>query len=572
MNNYNIFIILIISIILLISIIIITCYFNKIEKFTNKKYGLTCDDITTITANISSEINRDYEIFKFIHNNDNDNNKYTEYEFTLYKSILADILIVGGGGGGGSNGIKNGGGGGGGVLYMTNKQLLKGIYKIRVGNGGESNWSGNDSFIKYSDDTYVTYDNIKLIGKGGGSQNEDGGSSGGGGSGKSRREPGSATQGETFWNGFEYIAGGFSGGNGIKGNGGGGGGAGAVGMSKGDGGDGREVNITGVSLYYGGGGGGSPGRKGGEGGGGRAASRNVNGQAGESHTGGGGGAYYDRNKAGGKGGSGIVIIRKITPNAITNLGNDGETNAITNLGNDVKTNAITNLGNDVVLWHDGTNIDNNNNSTLSDGETITSWFNKSSSSFTTTTTLALAPSFNQSDSGLNFMNDNVLNSDINLNKYPTMNIFVVWKPSASHTNLRWLWSQSSQINNVGGRTLILYTSSGTQHLVGNGYSFIKSNFNFSENNVYVVNCEYNTNGLTGKFYVNNQLDKSFTSYTPYGAINTVFGAMNNKADTYVNTPTGITGDIYEIIIINRLLTSTERTNIYNYLDSKWKKN
>ena len=136
---------------------------------------------------------------------------------------MCDILIVGGGGGGGSGGYENGGGGGGGVLYMTSKLIQSGItYKIRVGDGGANNTSGYDSAITYNDDTSVSYDNIILVGKGGGTRNANGGSGGGGRNRFGSTTPGSATQGNTFWNGIEYIAGGFSGGPGGSYNGGGG--------------------------------------------------------------------------------------------------------------------------------------------------------------------------------------------------------------------------------------------------------------------------------------------------------------------------------------------------------------
>jgi hypothetical protein len=301
----NFYIISLIIIIILLIIIKVQCYFKTVEEFS---YGFKClDVITTVTPSISSEINGDYEIFKFIHDGSGEN---TVYNFTLNKSIVADILIVGGGGGGGYGGYENGGGGGGGVLYMVDKLLQDTTYKITVGDGGATNVSGYDSSITLSDDTNIYYDDIPLIGKGGGTRNANGGSGGGGANRNGNRTPGNSSQGLTFWNGTQYVAGGFNGAQGGSFNGGGGGGAGAVGQR--NGGNGREVNITGVSLYYGGGGAGSPGGLGGLGGGGRVYGWGTNGQPGESHTGGGGGAHYSwtNDHKGGKGGSGIVIIRK----------------------------------------------------------------------------------------------------------------------------------------------------------------------------------------------------------------------------------------------------------------------
>ena len=96
-----------------------------------------------------------------------------------------------------------------------------------------------------------------------------------------------------------------------------------------------------------------------------------------------------------------------------------------------------------------------------------------------------------------------------------------------------------------------------------------ANFNFVPNNIYVINCEYNTNGATGGFYVNNELLTSFSSLSPNGTTNTFFGAKDASAEVASKGPRGITGYIYEIIIIDRLITSSERTNIYDYLNYKW---
>ena len=91
----------------------------------------------------------------------------------------------------------------------------------------------------------------------------------------------------------------------------------------------------------------------------------------------------------------------------------------------------------------------------------------------------------------------------------------------------------------------------------------------NNDNINVLNCEYNSSGLTGNFYVNNTSITSFSSLPASGTTNTFFGSIS--ADTsYSSAGSGtIDGIIYEIIIINRLLTSTERTNIYTTLNTKW---
>jgi hypothetical protein len=201
---------------------------------------------------------------------------------------------------------------------------------------------------------------------------------------------------------------------------------------------------------------------------------------------------------------------------------------------------------------------------LTNGNTVTSWNNLSSSSFTTSNGSSYAPIYN--GTGLYFNGANAYNSTVNLNNYSTMNIFVVWKPNALHSNLRWLWGQD---NGGYDRTLIMYAGSGTTHYVGRGDGGAQNaSYTFTTNTTVIVNCEYNTSGQTGGFYINNSLNTSFSSLSPNGTNNTVFGAMNASASQYSGA-SGITGDMYEIIIIDRLLTSTERLNIYNYLDQKW---
>ena len=253
----------------------------------------------------------------------NDNN-YSYISFidsgtlTLTSNLICDILIVGGGGGGGnsdSTAWESGGGGGGGVVYMVNKQLNSGTYSISVGSGGTNNASGVDSLIADSSRNIVTIDGINLVGKGGGSgatgsagSGKSGGSGGGGG--HPYTNGGLATQGNTFWNGSSYVAGGFNGGKPINtSQGAGGGGAAEIGDidGRGYGGDGIQVNITGNNLYYAGGGNAYPNTSTtrSDGGGGI-----YNGGPGLANTGGGGaGGFGSALTNGGNGGSGIVIIR-----------------------------------------------------------------------------------------------------------------------------------------------------------------------------------------------------------------------------------------------------------------------
>jgi len=321
----------------------ITGIFDDLTFLNLNKFTLSVNDpqITpTVTVN---DLGNGYKTVIFQNPGTGDNQ--TIYNISFTENVLCDILIVGGGGGGGAGGYENGGGGGGGVLYMTNKEIQSGVtYKISVGDGGASNTSGYDSTITYSDDTNVSYDGINMIGKGGGTRNANGGSGGGGANRNGNQTAGNANQGNTFWNGIEYVAGGFDGGPGGSYNGGGGGGAGAIGERSG--GDGRQVNITGTNVYYGGGGGASPGGDGGLGGGGGTGGWGSSGQAGTQHTGGGGGAYYSTSGSGGKGGSGIIVLKyySLAIETFNEYSDDKVKNVISNLDTNIITSGNVGIG------------------------------------------------------------------------------------------------------------------------------------------------------------------------------------------------------------------------------------
>jgi hypothetical protein len=258
-----------------------------------------------------------------------------QYTITTTEALMCDILIVGGGGGGGSTTTTNfkgaGGGGAGGVVYMINKILSIGTYKINVGKAGAAATNGNSSSITDNNNVNLTFDSISLVGLGGGSGGRTGvvatyGGSGGGG-GHLKTAGGASTQGNTFWNGTAYVPGGYSGKTlTVENNGGGGGGSGQAGDTNaaGRGGDGIQVNITGAITYYAGGGNAfpyiGPTTLASIGGGGRL---NLTGNQGGTllaatpNTGSGGAGAYSATGivfAGGAGANGIVIIRyrKIT--------------------------------------------------------------------------------------------------------------------------------------------------------------------------------------------------------------------------------------------------------------------
>jgi PKD repeat protein len=238
-----------------------------------------------------------------------------------------DYLVVGGGGEGGIGGSQGskffaGGGGGAGGLLNGSARPVVGPQTVVVGAGGAN--SATACGAKGGDSVFGNSTSKKTA-KGGGEGRGvecaaagDGGSGGGGSGATPAAGPGESGQGFKGGDGF-YT--------GMSANpGGGGGGAGAEGQKPpisttgGDGGDGKLIAITGTAIYYGGGGGGGMASNlstvgaGGEGCGGNGSMGHQNdADATCQGTGGGGGGAGGGSSIRGAGGSGVVIIRYLTP-------------------------------------------------------------------------------------------------------------------------------------------------------------------------------------------------------------------------------------------------------------------
>ena len=203
-----------------------------------------------------------------------------------------DYLVVAGGGGGGHSdeGAGAGGGGGGGVVFGTTTVTPGASISLTVGDGGNpgtcngcgGSGGGNSVFASYTG----------YGGGGGGSSGGYGmgGGSGGSGGGGCNSGGGAGSQG-------------YGGGGGSGRNGGGGGGMGSAGISNGgSGGAGILSGINGSPLYYG---------AGGNGGNYGSGATGATGAANTGNGGGGGGGADYNPRTGGKGGSGVVIVRYI---------------------------------------------------------------------------------------------------------------------------------------------------------------------------------------------------------------------------------------------------------------------
>jgi len=354
--------------------------------------------ITTIPRELT---NYNYKYMSFIHSGGTE--LQTSYTVNFAENTLCDILVVGGGGGGGAS--VGGGGGAGGVAYYKNI-ILNGTYTVKVGNGGKSTSSttanthidcvSNGSSSSLSLNNSIIYE--AKGGGGGGSRIGDppntidgwthvdggfNGGSGGGGSllgGGTITIAGSSTQGSTYFNGTSYVSGGNAGSVGVNSwKAGGGGGAGGAGSGI-NGGSGILNDITGAQLFYAAGGGAGvlgtdPAGIGGSGIAGNGSRANgasaptiasvLNGTNGTGSGGGGGGYDYSylqgnnlhNSDGGGRGGSGIVIIRYKS----TRIGNQGY--SIGNYNGDFKIVSTTSSPNSAItdylrITRDGASIYN----------------------------------------------------------------------------------------------------------------------------------------------------------------------------------------------------------------------
>ena len=238
--------------------------------------------------------------------------------FTCPLAKSTDYLVVAGGGGG-----AHGGGGAGGLLQGSGFAVSARAYSITVGSGG-AGVGANNGAVGGSGGNSIFSSLTAIGGGGGGYINVNGATTGGSGGGSGGTVSGSlganGTSGQGNKGGDTTAA--------IGNNqpSGGGGGASAVGQDaqsatiSGNGGNGTTSSISGASVTYAGGGGGGhwttgTAGSGGTGGGGAGGNQNsvANSQSGTVNTGGGGGGAGSSAYVGGSGGSGIVIVRYLTP-------------------------------------------------------------------------------------------------------------------------------------------------------------------------------------------------------------------------------------------------------------------
>lgn len=110
---------------------------HNIAEFTSY---YTCNiDYTTTDS--------EYCQYLILEYNDNYQTQQTSYDIEFRFDCKIDILLVGGGGGGGGvQSINSGGGGGGGIIYAKDIDIIAGkSYNMKVGNGGATKSDGFDT-------------------------------------------------------------------------------------------------------------------------------------------------------------------------------------------------------------------------------------------------------------------------------------------------------------------------------------------------------------------------------------------------------------------------------------------
>ena len=255
---------------------------------------------------------------------------YTIHSFTASGNYInntaqsVEYLVIAGGGGG-SGADYAGGGGAGGYRTATGLSVSAATHAITVGNGGAGGAGTGSLGAVGQNSSFASY----ITSSGGGGGAYQGGTPTAGGSGGGSANQASWAGGAGNAGGYTPVEG-YAGGRGTVGyaggGAGGGGGSSAVGITpagaqvQGHGGAGTSSSITGSSVVRAGGGGGGGvggtlGGDGGTGGGGRGGGTAGSPIAGTANTGSGGGGSDDASRggvAGLAGGSGIVIIRRLT--------------------------------------------------------------------------------------------------------------------------------------------------------------------------------------------------------------------------------------------------------------------
>jgi len=447
-----------------------------------------------------------------------------------------EVLLIGGGGGGSENQYDDGsGGGGGGFLQRVTNVSSSTAYTITVGNGGGTGGSGSVG------GNTSAFGLIAYGGGGAASHRSSGGTVDGASGGGSGGQYSSDTPvvGRTL-----YPDQGNDGGASITYGGGGGGGAGSAGQGAivyghgGYGGKGRASSISGTLRYYSGGGGGFGYANLGRGGIGGGGSPGVSPQ---SNSGGGGGGGKTTGTRSNAGASGVVIIRYPGPQKATGGNTISFVNGYT-IHTFTSTGTFTTLG----MPSNGSSVyglydlSNNLNSANTLGASYAPTYNISASG-----TLL----FDGSDDIIQFDRSPIL-SNLKASLGGEGYTVLIWARSTSTTGQ---WRKLIG-NDDGDNYIDIYQNPSGYYHQECGSTLYVDGTQVSQGSYYMPNVGYHFWGATN--YNSGTLNNPSRG----------FGIFNepDRARSYQ-----LAGNLGEVFIFNRVLTTNEINLIFNSTRSRY---
>ena len=224
--------------------------------------------------------------------------------------------------------------------------------------------------------------------------------------------------------------------------------------------------------------------------------------------------------------------------------------AITAQSGDFEFTIFPDLMSSLMVWYDATNIDGANNASLSNGSTISKWFDLSGNDrHAETTNASLYPSFQEENSLLADMPTVLFNSTskylpISGDSFIAKHFFVVTRSTASRFN-----SYGSPFGSQDGSRVIIY----------------ENNQTYFHSNVYPKSLKRNTVPKSGNFNI-APIDEFMLLNVQSGTshANKSRKYNINRQDSHTNA-----NEIAELIVFDRELTSHEENLLTFYLSKKW---
>ena len=224
----------------------------------------------------------------------------------------------------------------------------------------------------------------------------------------------------------------------------------------------------------------------------------------------------------------------------------------------------------LMLWLDASNIDGNNNSSLSDGDAVGEWKDLSGNGYDGVQTSVIRKPKFQLENNLPFINfessksqefRSSLNIDSsNFNQLTVIAVFSVDQSSDIHGS--GIWGQDD-----GGwdRFLTIGHSQGSGLSNGSGIQNMTGLTEKIGQGIIITESFYDEDTDGGSnFYLDGALINTFTSNNNSGHSELVIGSLNQLDGLGMHD-----GKIAEMLIFNKKLNDQERLIINSYLSSKW---